>query len=118
MALSTTNAVLTTPFYTAFWGVVGYVYGKLANVSPGLCAKILAISEIADRIFLVAISLQPREMADKMRRYAYANLICNSLTIIALRQLNLISTKGTTLLAGFTFVTFLIRLGRSIIPVF
>ncbi len=118
MAFSTMNALLTAPFYTAFWGVVGYVYGTLANVSPRLCVKILIISEIADRIFLVAISLQPREMADKMRRYAYANLICNSLTIIAMRQLNLISTKSTLLLGGFSLLIFFTKIGKSLIPVF
>ena len=36
------------PIIAPFWAGVGYVYGKMTNVSPKLCVIILTISKIAD----------------------------------------------------------------------
>ena len=105
--------LLALPFTTALWGGVGYAYGKMANVSPQLSAKVLAISEIAGNILFIIGASPAKTKRDILATFALTSLITNAVTTYALLRLNLVSTKGALVLSGLTILTFLARAAQA-----
>ncbi|WP_042282443.1 hypothetical protein [Candidatus Protochlamydia sp. R18] len=94
------------------WAAAGYIYGKVANVSPKMCALIFAVSKIAD----VSLSICHAFFSYKTgfcarisvyRAYAVTSLIVNTITIIAMYRLKLIAQTGAAIFAGLSVLYFI-----------
>src|SRR5262249_53253313 len=97
----------TLPQSALMAGALGYIYGKLTDVSPTFCAKLFAIAQLANSIlFLLAkayLQINDHHQDDKHRLVlACTTILTQIIGIIAMRHFNLIATKGTILWSLFT----------------
>ncbi len=107
------STLLALPFTTALWGGLGYAYGKIANVSPQLSAKVLAISEIAGNIFFLIAAAPAKTKRDILATFALTSLVTNAVTIYTMRRLNLVSIQGALVFGGLTILAFLSRAAQA-----
>jgi hypothetical protein len=104
-------------------GVLGFVYGKLANAPAFSCAKIFAITQLANSIlfFLVKEFLH---IPDCYSQYQYSvlkqqrnvltftTIVSQIIGIIAMRYFNLIATRGCVLWSMLTMGIWLLQSGQ------
>jgi hypothetical protein len=98
------------PISTPCWAGIGYIYGKITETSPKMCALIFAISEIADVALFAAVAFSGCAQGKTIRDvYPYTGLAVNTITILAMYQFNLISQMGVIALTGLSLVHFVSR---------
>lgn len=90
------------PFRILLEGGLGYVCGKIANVSATEWAKIAIISSLAQDILYLLLSNNNNAPHNyKLSVYAVVHTVVGAIEIVALRRMNLIATQGTLILSGF-----------------
>ena len=101
------------PFSTVIWAGFGYVYGKLTGASPRIAAQVLAIWAFADAVFFLIARSSKHTQRELKSTYALTNLIVNSLTLVTMKQFNLLSAKGTVALSCLTVFIFCYRIADA-----
>lgn len=109
----------TLPQTVLMAGALGYIYGKLIDVSAVSCAKLFAITQLANSIFFLLVKAylklddKPKSFRLEKQRIilAFTTVITQVIGIVAMRHLNLIAKQGTLLWSLFIMG----MLGRQII---
>lgn len=98
------------PFSAPCWASIGYIYGKITDASPKMCAVILAISEIADVALFAAVALTGMARGCTIRDiYSYTGLAVDAITVLAMYHFNLIHLTGAAVLSGLSILHFISR---------